>query len=346
MIVDGVAYNIYIHDNALKFSDVVNWEQYSSVFILCDENTKEHCLPKLSIPVDYHIIEIVSGEMHKNLSTCHLIWSRLIEHGADRKSLMINLGGGVIGDMGGFAASTYMRGIDFIQMTTSLLSQVDASIGGKLGIDYMDLKNIIGLFKDPIMVYINTDFLNTLDKDELKSGYAEIVKHGLIQDNSLWEKISTINPAEHNDWIEIIRHAIGIKRDVVKLDPYEKGLRKILNFGHTVGHAIESIFLSKMDPTKHGFAVIAGIICESHISFQKQLITEFELDKIVKYLMIHYDKLVLPPAELVFENMKSDKKNFSGSVRIASIDGIGSCKYDIECSKEEVIKSLEYYNQL
>ena len=215
-------YSIWLGENSLSKLDISG---YSKVAILVDENTKQNCLPKLPQLDNSIIIEIKSGEEHKNINTCNFIWKQLTANHFDRNSLLINLGGGLIGDMGGFAASTYKRGIDFIHVPTTLLAMVDASIGGKLGVDFNGLKNQIGLFNNPESVLIFPEFLETLPGNQLKSGFAEVVKHALISDKNLWEKIISV-PFNEMNWGKIIETSINIKNKIVLSDPYEKGERK------------------------------------------------------------------------------------------------------------------------
>ena len=270
-------YSIFIGKGSLKAYD---FSSYNQLAVLVDENTKRCCLPVFlkATNIDAILIEIPSGEEHKNLENCQLIWNELSTHHFDRNSLLINLGGGVIGDMGGFAASTYKRGIDFIQIPTSLLAMADASIGGKLGIDFAYLKNQIGLFNNPKAVLINPFFLNSLPKNQLLSGFAEVVKHALITDKYFWKEIKK-TPLEKMNWKSIIYQSLMIKNDIVTQDPLEKGERKKLNFGHTFGHAIESFYLEQGKPILHGEAISLGMILESNLSKinkeEKQEISSF-----------------------------------------------------------------------
>ncbi|MCZ2102743.1 MAG: 3-dehydroquinate synthase, partial [Chitinophagales bacterium] len=256
--------NIYFNDwSALK--QKIQATSWSKIFVLVDENTEKYCLfhllEQMDLPI--HVIKIPSGEQHKNLNTCQLVWQNLMAKGADRLSLLINLGGGVIGDLGGFCAGTYMRGIRFIQIPTTLLSQVDASVGGKLGVDFMERKNMIGLFGNPEAVFIFTDFLKTLPERELKSGYAEMLKHALIADKDAWNRLSKTDVATINDWESTIYESVMIKQSIIQEDPLEAGKRKILNFGHTVGHAIESYWISREKPLLHGEAIAIGMVAEA-----------------------------------------------------------------------------------
>ncbi|MGZ4158944.1 MAG: 3-dehydroquinate synthase, partial [Bacteroidia bacterium] len=240
--------------------------KYSKIFILVDENTLKFCYPQLVEKIEpfehAEIIEIDSGEESKTIEVCVQIWSALSEYGADRKSLFVNLGGGVIGDMGGFIASTFKRGMDFINIPTTLLSQVDASVGGKVGVDMNHFKNEIGVFNDPSAVFINLNFLNTLDKRQILSGFAEIIKHALIADVNYWAKVRTADFANFDSFDELVKTSVYIKNTIVLEDPKEKGIRKVLNFGHTVGHAVETFFLEQ-DSKKHllhGEAIAIGMI--------------------------------------------------------------------------------------
>ena len=277
--------------NAEKFiSQYITEHSFSKIGFLVDSNSADHCLKQIEqkFSFDFHVITISDGEENKNLSTCEKVWQELINLKFDRNSLLINLGGGVVCDLGGFVASTYMRGIDFINVPTTLLSQVDASVGGKLGVDFNNLKNLIGIFKEPSCVIIDTNFLKTLSEKELKSGFAEVIKHCLIRDKKMFDKISKFMWSENN-WDEIIKHSISIKSEVVNKDLKESGLRKILNFGHTIGHAIETTYLNKYNKMLHGEAISIGLICESYISYHHQKINSSDLKLITDYIFNIYN---------------------------------------------------------
>lgn len=237
-------YRVFIDNSFTKFSDFIRRKEFSKIFILTDENTKKHCLPILLKGVKVlskaKLIEIPSGEKHKNIETTQKIWLTLLENNADRKCLLINLGGGVIGDLGGWAAATYKRGINFIQIPTTLLAQVDASIGGKLGIDVWEFKNLIGAFQNPKAVFIFPNLLKALPEKELKNGFAEMIKHGIIADEKYLNRILKTNVDKKTDWEKLILPSLKIKKKIVEKDPEEKNIRKVLNFGHTIGHAVES----------------------------------------------------------------------------------------------------------
>ncbi|MEP5611404.1 MAG: 3-dehydroquinate synthase [Cyclobacteriaceae bacterium] len=331
------------HDPSGIIKSLIEKWQPDHVAILVDENTKKSCLPLLSN--EGHLaIEIKSGEENKTLRTCEDVWSGLTQNQFTRKSLLINLGGGVIGDLGGFAASTFKRGIRFINIPTTLLSQVDASIGGKLGVDFGDLKNHVGLFKDPDHVIVDTQFLKTLNERELKSGFAEVLKHTLIADSEQWETIQERN-FEDQQWDEIIPKSIAMKQKVVDSDPLEGGLRKILNFGHTLGHAIESYFLRTPNRLLHGEAIAIGMILESHISVQKGWLSKVEFAKIKNYIgSIYPAPTHMPSLKDLMGYLLQDKKNDSNGINFSLLSKIGKCEYDIGVSSEMITKSLVAYS--
>ncbi len=320
----------------------------SKVFVLVDENTKESCLPILetNLSLDLILIEITSGEVHKTILTCQHIWDQLRIHNADRKSVLLNLGGGVIGDMGGFCAASYKRGIPFIQIPTSLLAMVDASVGGKLGIDMFGLKNMVGLFKNPSAVFIHTAFLKTLDPQELRSGFAEIIKHGLIADSTYWEIIKRIRTLENPiEWASLISRSIQIKSSIVEKDPNEQGLRKILNFGHTLGHAIESHFLGSDQHLLHGEAIAVGMLLEARLAYQKGLISMLSFDEIYEYICTLYTDTIieLPSLDRLVEALNNDKKNEQNQLAFSLLEDIGSCAYNVFVSLDELALLMEWY---
>lgn len=335
----------YVHitsDISQKLKEVLRDLNPDKIGLLVDENTKKHCLPLIQINPDV-LIEIKSGELQKNLDTCSHIWRELTNTSFTRKSVLINLGGGVIGDMGGFAASTYKRGISFINVPTTLLSQVDASIGGKLGIDFEGLKNHIGVFQNPNAVIIDPLFLNTLSKRELISGYAEVVKHALIFDADHWTQLQ-IAEFETLDWKEIILKSVAIKNEVVTNDPRENGLRKILNFGHTLGHAIESFLLNSDQPLLHGEAIAIGMILESHLSMQLGMLSETDVKSITGHLKFRFDLPdSIPEYQNLIELLKQDKKNMDEEISFSLLDKVGSCAYDKTVSTEQIINSIKAY---
>ena len=328
-------------------------QQYSSVFVLADTNTEEHCLPiflsNLSTESTIEIISIEAGEENKNIETCSGIWSVLSELGADRKSILINLGGGVVTDLGGFVASTFKRGIDFINIPTSLLAMVDASVGGKTGVDLGALKNQVGVIVNPKMVLVDPQYLNTLPSEEYRSGYAEMLKHGLIQDQDYWNHLKDYTKISSEDIQELIHHSVGIKNKVVLEDPYEHGLRKILNFGHTLGHAIESFCLTQKNKTTllHGEAIAIGMILEAHLSTELTGLSQDESDEIKTIFNSIYSKVDFTENEIVsiLALLQYDKKNSHGKVKFVLLEAIGKPVTDIEVPTTLFKASFVYYKQ-
>ena len=321
--------------------------EYSHIAILVDEFTNKYCLPIIQdlLPSNFIKILIKSGEHHKNLATCERVWDRMTKANMDRHSLLVNLGGGVIGDLGGFCASTYKRGIDFIQIPTTLLAQVDASVGGKLGIDFHGLKNHIGVFQLPKAVLIDPKFIDTLSIQQKKSGFAEIIKHCLIRDEKEWSAIRQ-QSFEELDLSKLIAHSVAIKEAVVLEDPKEAGLRKILNFGHTLGHAIETYLLDKgKRKILHGEAIAIGMIVEAFISHQRDLISLQELEEIESYLFENYGRVKLHTEEIskIIALTAQDKKNKGKEIRFSLLTGLGDCGYDIPVSASEMKKAIQYY---
>lgn len=340
-------------DYRTAIADFLELKKYSQIIVLTDENTRKHCYDRLNfkdfLPT-HHLIEIKSGEEEKNLNTCSHIWQKMTDWELDRKSLLINLGGGVIGDMGGFCASTYKRGIDFIQIPTTLLAMVDASVGGKLGIDFHSFKNHIGVFRIPDAVLVSTAFLETLPKEELRSGFAEIVKHCLIADAAKWDKLVdsgqwTVDDKTTAKWEDLVIHSIQIKDRITTEDPTEKGLRKILNFGHTLGHAVESFYLNTPQKLLHGEAIAVGMIAESYLSWKKALISQADLEKITRFLKSIYGQVKISREEIapILELTKQDKKNEYNQVQFALIGPIGYCAHGIGISEAEMAEALGYY---
>lgn len=338
---------VFCEDVGLELIRFFSGQQYSKIAVLVDNNTKQHCYPLVQAAIPEHIlIEIESGEERKNLETCQDIWNGLTDNAFDRKSLFVNIGGGVIGDMGGFCAATYKRGIDFVNIPTTLLAQVDASIGGKLGIDFHNFKNQLGVFQNPLKVFLEKRFFLSLDPAELRSGYAEIIKHCLIRDHHKFDEI-TKTPYEELDWFELSKHSVDIKNKVVEEDPTEQGLRKILNFGHTIGHAIESYYLNIPEKKLlHGEAIALGMICESYLSVKKLNLKEVALERITDYMLSIYD-----PAPISVHDMdeiigltKQDKKNEGNKIKCSLLNSIGDCAFNIEIEYSEIEASIRYFN--
>lgn len=331
--------------SGIAISQFLKKNSYSNVFVLVDENTVHYCLPLVDEYIgNYQKIEIRSGEVNKTLETCSTIWQALTDAEADRNALLINLGGGVIGDMGGFCASTYKRGIDFVNIPTTLLSQVDASIGGKLGIDFNGFKNHVGVFRLPNKVIVDPWFLRTLPKNELRSGVAEMIKHAFIRDIDHLKQLGNLN-LEEADWMPLIEKSVVIKNKIVEADPTEKGERKLLNFGHTVGHAIESYFLEKGKPVLHGEAVAAGMIAELYLSEKHTGLSSGDKTKLIESIDQIFDRVEIPETdwEIILTNLEQDKKNKGKIIEAVLLTKPGEAQHSIPISKEDVRESLAFY---
>lgn len=320
-------------------------KRYSKITVLTDEHTREHCYPSVKefLP-DHQRVEVPSGEEHKNIATCEVIWERMTAQELDRHSVLIIIGGGVLGDMGGFCAATYKRGIDFILIPTTLLSQVDASIGGKLGIDFKHFKNHIGVFKTPAFTLIHSGFLQTLPPAEKRSGFAEVIKHALISDAAAWRRIQE-RPFEDQPWASLLPESVKVKLHVVSEDPYEKGLRKTLNAGHTIGHAAETFLLQADRKILHGEAVALGLVCEAFLAREKGMLTETEFGGIRSYILDTFGKVPIASGDedAIAKLTTQDKKNKENRILCVLLDGIGSAKWDCEIRPEEVKRALAFY---
>lgn len=321
---------------------------FSQVGVVVDEHTEHDCYPLVQTLLPQHVVcTIRSGERHKNLDTCAQLWKWMTDNRFDRQALLINLGGGVIGDMGGFCAATYKRGIQFINLPTTLLSQVDASVGGKLGIDFQGYKNHIGLFQEPLRVIIYPEFLKTLPLQELRSGFAEVVKHSLIADANYWPVISQI-PMEEQDWPKVIDHSVRIKAKVVAQDFREGGLRKILNFGHTIGHAIESLYLDTSQHLLHGEAIAIGMVAESFLSEKYAGLPNPQVQEIADFLVKVYGHQYIPEekTEAIIALAQQDKKNDRSAIQCTLLEEIGTATYDVSITPEDIHEALRYYNKM
>ncbi len=337
--------NIYsggIHDGLKKIIEELN---PSLVFVIADENTATLCVPKLTEIIDIkNIIVVKPGEQNKNLDSCQSIWSELINKNADRDSLVLNVGGGMICDMGGFASACYQRGIRFGQIPTTVLSMADAAIGGKLGIDYDGLKNYIGLIRIPVFIWIDPSFLETLPNNEIVSGLAEIVKHAIIGSPSLWQILSGINSVEEIPWEMVLNENIPVKLKIVEADLYEQGQRKVLNFGHTIGHALESYFLALNQLMTHGECVTLGMLVEAKISSIMGLIKDHERGDIVELItrLLRPKVTSLPDFEMIQPWLLKDKKKSGSRVGFSLPDSIGSCRWDVAVKEEIIVESFDW----
>lgn len=325
---------------------------YSKIFLITDENTFEYCYPtfvqQLATETPIEVIQIQAGEVYKNIDTCSSVWNVMSELDGDRKCLVINIGGGVVTDLGGFVACTYKRGVNYINIPTSLLAMVDASVGGKTGVDLGTLKNQIGVISTPEMVLIDTAYLATLPANQMRSGLAEMLKHGLIQDKEYWTKMSDLSQLTSDDLDQLIYDSVIIKNNVVTQDPTENGIRKTLNFGHTLGHAIESYYLEhdNRDTLLHGEAVAIGMILAAYISTEISSLSKAECDEIKEVILATFDHVKVPNEDIspIVELMKFDKKNSHGNIYFVLLEAIGETVIDCIVPNDTIQRAFDYYN--
>lgn len=346
----STGYSVYFNDIGYDaINSYLQTHSHSTIFVLVDTITNELCISKflsnLATESRIEIIEIENSEHSKNIGTCVELWSVLSDLGADRKSILINLGGGVVSDIGGFVAATFKRGISFINVPTTLLSMVDAAIGSKNGVDLGNLKNQIGTITSPKMVLVDTEFLETLPQNQLRSGLAEMLKHGLIADREYWTKFQNLADIDFADFDTFIYQSIEIKNNVVLQDPTEEGIRKSLNFGHTLGHAIESHFMTKENILLHGEAIAIGMILESFLSLKLNLISSSDYENIKNQLLSIFGKVEISDSDLsnIILLLKHDKKNEFGKVKFALLQGIGNIKIDQEVENDMIIAAFYDY---
>ena len=325
---------------------------HDKLFILVDEHTKQLCLPlisRLECLKNAYINTIGPEDIHKNLETLAHVWKELSDQGATRHSLMINLGGGMVTDLGGFAASTFKRGFQYINIPTTLLAMVDASVGGKTGINFNGLKNEIGVFSPAEYVLIDTEFLKSLDSHNLLSGYAEMLKHGIINTTEHWVELLNfdLNQIDYKALQQLVAHSVSIKEDIVEKDPFEKNIRKALNLGHTVGHAFESLALENNRPVLHGYAVARGIICELYFSFIKVGFPKDKLRQTIQFIKENYGVLTFDCKQYdrLYEFMTHDKKNSAGIINFTLMGEIGDIRINQSANKEEILEILDFYRE-
>lgn len=340
--------HIIFGDHAIKtMNSRLAWLNPSKVFFLVDENTHENCLLGLlqDLPDlgEYEVLEIEPGEESKNPEIVANLWSALAELGADRNALLINVGGGVVTDLGGFVAATYKRGLKFWNVPTSLLGMVDAALGDKTGIDVDDIKNLAGTFSPAEAIFVYPGFLETLPENHIRSGFAEIIKHGLIAEETHW--LAAFDSWQVGRIDHIIERSAAIKLKVVDADAREAGQRKILNFGHTIGHALESYFLHMEEPVLHGDAVAAGMLAESFISTKRTGLNDDDFEEIVRKIDSVFDRLSWPESQdlELIRLMGFDKKNSNGQLKFSLLRQIGQATYDVEVTPEEVEEALAWY---
>ena len=338
--------DVYLGGPPDEISHVLKRMTVSSRFLVVDPNTQSQCLPLLQDFIQHDfVIMLPSGETQKNIDQCASLWTSLIEQGADRESLIINLGGGVICDLGGFAASCFQRGVRFVQIPTTVTAMTDAAIGGKVGIDFKTYKNYIGLFRAPEWIWVYPPFIDSLPRLEKISGLAEIVKHAIIGSRPLWERLQQIRDMESMHWESLLELSIPVKLHAVATDPYDKGLRKTLNFGHTIGHALESYYLTTESPLTHGQAVTLGMMAESKLAVNHGLLPEKTFEEILEliYRLLAPPSLAIPDTATLYTWIRRDKKMTYGNPSYSLPDGIGSCRWDI--MPAEIHSSIEWLQE-
>lgn len=345
--------DVIIADNLERcLAEAVGKVEHDRLFVLTDTTTKQLCWPVVqnyAVMKDAIMITIQPTDEAKTLETLATVWTSLQKGGATRHSLMINLGGGMVTDLGGFAASTFKRGMAYINIPTTLLSQVDASVGGKTGINFGGLKNEIGVFNCANSVILSSTFLRTLDTENMLSGYAEMLKHGLLSSKENWAELLTfdITTPDYATLQNLVAKSVAIKEQIVKEDPTEKGIRKALNLGHTAGHAIESLALKEGRTILHGYAVAWGLLMELYLSARKCGFPTKEMHQMEAYIKEHYGKFLYDCKhyETLYNFMSHDKKNQGGNINFTLLGGIGDIRINQTASQDEIEEMLDYYRE-
>lgn len=355
-IINSNGYSIFLGNDIFNTirSFLMQYDfQDQKIFVLCDTNSRKYCLPRLMSNIQLfqkvHILEIPGGEENKNIEMCQRLWQDLADGNSSRNSVLINLGGGVVCDLGGFVASTHKRGIRYLNIPTTLLAMVDASIGGKVGVDMKGIKNQIGLFSNPQVVFILPEFLDTLPKNQLRAGFAEVIKHALVYEKQYWDDLTAKSFEEIQNWDEIIDWSIEIKNYFVLEDPLENGFRKVLNFGHTIGHAIETYSLQNdAEPLLHGEAIAIGLICEAYISNKFSGLPKSEMDEIVHYISTVYGHYALRSGnfDLIVDIMRHDKKKSVDEFNFTLLTSIGNSLINQDVEMNLILESLRFYQSL
>ena len=343
---------LYTHDIVPTLDACLRDKKYDRIFLLDDTVTHVHCLPLLSVWVEERGVQVLTmeaGDVAKNLDTLSSIWQQLTEKGASRHSLLINLGGGVVTDLGGFAAATFKRGIDFINIPTTLLSMVDAAVGGKTGINFAGLKNEIGAFRSAVDVIVDTTFLRTLDNANICSGYAEMLKHALLHNAAMWAE-HLEQDLQHPDYealARLVQQSIEVKERIVGEDPHEKGLRKALNLGHTFGHAFESLALSQGHPVLHGYAVAWGIVCELYLSSVLLGFPSVHFHPTVRFVRETYGQFsfTCKDYDRLLDYIRHDKKNVGGQTNFTLLAGIGQIRLDCHANRDLICEAFDFLRE-
>lgn len=325
--------------------------EHDRIFVLVDETTNKLCWTLVKDYLclkDAQTIVIGATDRRKNLDTLVHVWESLQQGKATRHSLLINLGGGMVTDLGGFAASTYKRGINFINVPTTLLAMVDASVGGKTGINFGGLKNEIGVFNDAEFVLLDTNWLRTLDEENIRSGYAEMLKHGLIADETMWAELINFNLTQPNlhQLASMLDKSVRIKERIVAEDPHEKGIRKALNLGHTFGHAFES-WAMKRQPVLHGYAVAFGLIAELYLATTRTDFPTERMRQTVNFIRAYYGSLPITCNDYpeLIELMHHDKKNRGNEINVTLLGGIGDIRIDQTITEEDIKEALDFFRE-
>ena len=345
--------DIIIADNLEQsLAEAVGKVEHDKLFVLTDTTTRELCWPVVqdyAVVKDAIMITIPPTDEAKTLETLASVWTALQQGGATRHSLMVNLGGGMVTDLGGFAASTFKRGMAYINIPTTLLSQVDASVGGKTGINFGGLKNEIGVFNCARSVILSSAFLRTLDHENLLSGYAEMLKHGLLSSKENWAELLTFDIAapDYDILQTLVAKSVAIKEQIVTEDPTEKGIRKALNLGHTAGHAIESLALKEGRTVLHGYAVAWGLLMELYLSARKCGFPAKEMHQMEAYIKEHYGKFLYECKhyDTLCDFMAHDKKNQGGNINFTLLGGIGDIRINQTATQDEIEEMLDYYRE-
>ena len=341
---------IFTNEPSAAVDNLLAGHNYNRIFVVADENSAKLAFPKLAaskILSDAKLIEIPAGDINKGLDSVSKIWLELGKNGATRRSLVVNVGGGMVTDLGGFAASTFKRGIDFINIPTTLLGAVDAAVGGKTGINFNGLKNEIGVFNEASAVVISTVFYDTLPVHELKSGFAEMLKHALLSDEKSLDSLLQYDFDNHdfNHLLDLLKESVEVKRKVVLEDPHEKGIRRALNLGHTVGHAFESLAMKRNAPVAHGYAVAWGLVAELTVSNMLNSFDSKILTRIAKFVFDEYGafRITCDDYDEILELMRHDKKSNAGELNFTLLNGIGDVKIDCTVAEDDVKNALDIY---
>ena len=343
---------ILCHHLADSLKQAIDQCPHDRLFIITDENTHRLCMPQLkstSLIDNVHEIIISPEDINKNIETLSYVWQILSDNGATRHSLIINLGGGMVTDLGGFAAATFKRGMAYINIPTTLLAMVDASVGGKTGINFNGLKNEIGVFAPANSVLIETEFLKSLDNENFFSGFAEMIKHGLISTEAHWVELLTFNTQviDYTYLKTLVGQSVKVKEDIVEQDPFEYGIRKALNLGHTVGHAFESLALAQNKPVLHGYAVAWGIICELYLSHNKVGFPKDKMRQTIQFIKENYGVFLFDckQYETLYSYMLHDKKNKSGVINFTLLNNIGEISINQTADKETIFEMFDFYRE-